>query len=203
MYGGLTYLGRHTITGMITAYCKQFEDWTSAYNLFSRSKINIDMIFSILQRNIIEENHYLPYVVGHLDDTIIKRTGKKIPSTSWKWNPLGPPFHTNFIWGQRFMQVSLALPLSGPVGQSISIPVDFHHCPTAVKPKKNAEPQQWELYEKDKEAKTLSRQAILRITNIRQRLDAQDSADKEFVLSVDGNYTNEKVRKTCQFALRL
>jgi len=180
---------------MLTASGKQFEDWTAAYNLFSRSRIDINMLFSILQRIVIEENNSLPYVVGHLDDTIIKKTGKKIPGTSWKWDPLGPPFHTNYIWGQRFMQISIACPLAGSIGPSRAIPVDFHHCPTAVKPKKSASAQQWESYRHEKQAKTLSRQGSLRIADIRKRLDEQGAFDKDFVLSVDGSYTNEKVLK--------
>jgi hypothetical protein len=195
LYGGLTCLGRHTISGMLTASSKQFVDWTSAYGLFSRSRIDTGMLFSILQRNILEENKQLPYVVGHLDDTVIKKTGKKIPGTAWRRDALGPRFHTNFIWGQRFMQISLALPLSGQTGPSRAIPVDFHHCPTAVKPKKHAPPQQWELYREEKKRTTLSLQGSLRIASIRKKLDEQGVHDKDFVLSVDGSYTNAQVMK--------
>ncbi|MEA2105452.1 MAG: hypothetical protein U9P82_01825 [Bacteroidota bacterium] len=69
-----------------------------------------------------------------MDDTILKKTGKKVFGTSWRRDPLGPPFQTNFIWGQRFLQLSLALPLKEGLSQSRGIPVDFHHCPTAQKP---------------------------------------------------------------------
>lgn len=95
-----------------------------------------------------------------MDDTIIKKTGKKIPGTAWRRDPLGPPFHTNFIWGQRFIQVSMALPISGDIGQSRAIPVDFHHCPTVIRPKKNAGQQEIIQYrEENSQTKQTSKRA--------------------------------------------
>jgi hypothetical protein len=44
-------------------------------------------------------------LIAHMDDTILKKTGKKISGTSWRRDPLGPPFQNNFIWGQRFLQI--------------------------------------------------------------------------------------------------
>jgi len=36
MYGELTCLGRHTVTGMLAASGNQFVDWSGAYRLFSK-----------------------------------------------------------------------------------------------------------------------------------------------------------------------
>ena len=110
-YGVLNCLGRHTLTGMLTASGQQFIDWSSAYRLFQGERMDTGVLFSTVRQNLIEgvlnkdESIY-----GHMDDTIIKKTGKKIPGTGWRRDPLGPPFHTNFIWGQRFIQLSLCLP---------------------------------------------------------------------------------------------
>lgn len=195
MYGELTCLGRHTVTGMLAASGNQFADWSGAYRLFSKQRIDISKIMNVVQSNVLEEAGCLPYVVAHMDDTVIKKTGKKIPGTAWRRDPLGPHFQTNFIWGQRFIQISLALPREDEMGQSRAIPVDFHHCPTVVKPRKTSEKEQWQAYKEEKKIAKLSRQGSDRITLLRKTLDDQGYKDKELVVGVDGSYTNKEVMK--------
>lgn len=195
MYGELTCLGRHTVTGMLAASGNQFTDWSGAYRLFSKRRIDIPKVMDIVQTNVLQEIDDLPYIVSHMDDTVIKKTGRHIPGTAWRRDPLGPAFHTNFIWGQRFIQLSLALPHEGQISQSRAIPVDFHHCPTVVKPKKNAEQEQWQVYREEKKIAKLSRQGCDRIALLREKLDLQGYKDKQLVVSVDGSYTNKEVLK--------
>lgn len=196
MYGGLTCLGRHTLTGMIAASGKQFSDWSSYYRIFSKQKIDIEKIFEVIQSHVLKENNKLSYIVGHMDDTILNKTGKKIPGTAWRRDPLGPPFNVNFIWGQRFIQTSLALPENGIMSQSRAIPVDFHHAPTVLRPGKKGTEQQWKKYNEEKKISKLSRQGSKRISAIREKLDLQGAKDKNLILSVDGSYTNQEVLKT-------
>lgn len=196
MYGGLTCLGRRTVTGILSASGKQFIDWSSTYRLFSKQKVDVKKIFEVLQCNLLKKYELLPYIVGHMDDTIIKKTGKKIPGTAWRRDPLGPPFQTNFIWGQRFIQASLALPQNGQIGQSRAIPINFHHCPTAIKPSKTAIPEKWKEYTEAKKISKLSRQGSLLLSDIRAKLDIQGAKDKDLIMSVDGSYTNSEVLKS-------
>lgn len=195
MYGELTCLGRHTVTGMLAASGNQFTDWSGAYRLFSKQRVDVSQIMNVVQSNVLQETGCLPYIVAHMDDTVIKKTGKRIPGTAWRRDPLGPPFYTNFIWGQRFIQMSLALPRDGQIGQSRAIPVDFHHCPTVVKPKKTAEEEQWQAYKEEKKIAKLSRQGSDRIALLRKTLDDQGYKDKELAVGVDGSYTNKEVLK--------
>lgn len=123
MYGELACLGRHTVTGMLVASGSQFADWSGAYRLFSKQRVDVPKIMNVVQSNVLQETDRLPYVVAHMEDTAIKKTGKRIPGTAWRRDPLGPPFQTNLIWGQRFIQMSLALPGDGQIGQSRAIPV--------------------------------------------------------------------------------
>jgi len=195
MYGELTCLGRHTVTGMLAASGCQFADWSGAYRLFSKQRVDVPKIMNVVQSNLLQEADSLPYVVAHMDDTVIKKTGKRIPGTAWRRDPLGPSFQTNFIWGQRFIQMSLALPREGQIGQSRAIPVDFHHCPTVVRPGKAAGKEQWQAYKEEKKIAKLSRQGSDRIALLRKTLDAQGYQDKELVIGVDGSYTNKEVLK--------
>jgi len=195
-YGVLNCLGRHTLTGMLTASGQQFIDWSAAYRLFQGERMDTDVLFSTIRQNLIENTlNKDEFIYGHMDDTIFKKTGKKIPGTGWRRDPLGPPFHTNFIWGQRFIQLSLSLPENTGASISRAIPVDLHHCPTVKKPKKWDSKDVWEDYkEKQKQAK-LSQKGLERIKILRERLDQDKIGEKQLVISVDGSYTNTTVLK--------
>lgn len=194
-YGLLTCYGRPTITGMLTACGKQFVDWSSAYRIFGEERIEMDKLFNVSLKSVLEELSQEQMLIAHMDDTIIRKTGKKIPGTAWRRDPLGPPFHTNFVWGQRFLQISMAL--SNPDGncQSIAIPVDFHHCPWAKKPKKTAEADEINIFKEEQRKTKLSKQGSLRLHALRESLDQQGAAARQLYLSVDGSYTNETVLK--------
>jgi len=189
-------MGRHTLTGMLTASGQQFMDWSSAYRLFSKQRVDTSKLFDVARAGVLKELDSHEIIVAHMDDTIIKKTGKHIPGAGWRRDPLGPPFHTNFIWGQRFIQISMALPDRQGCSQSRAIPVDFHHCPTAKKPNKKADEQDRENYKELQKKLKLSKQGSNRISLLRGALDKQGVNNKQLVISVDGSYTNKEVIKT-------
>lgn len=65
-----------------------------------------------------------------MDDTLIRKRGRKVYGTGWKRDPLGPSFCSNFVWGQRFLQISAALPDQPIIGQARGIPIDLTHAPS-------------------------------------------------------------------------
>lgn len=135
------------------------------------------------------------YVVVHLDDTVIKKTGKKIPGTAWRRDALGPPFHTNFIWGQRFMKLSVSVPENKGVGPARSIPIQLIHCPSAEKPKYNASTQERQEYKEQLKQKNLNIYGSESIKQVRAMMDESGMKNKKLVLAVDGSYTNGKIIK--------
>jgi len=188
-------LGRQTVSGILTASGQQFVDWTAAYRIFSQNRIDIDKLFKVSQKEVMQELAEEQMLVAHMDDTILKKTGKKISGASWRRDPLGPPFQTNFIWGQRFLQISMALPSKEGISQSRAVPVDFHHCPTAKKPGKKSSPEEVQQYIEASKQLNLSIQGVERVKKLRQSLDEQGAKDKKLYLSVDGSYTNSNVLK--------
>ena len=195
-YGAITCLGRHTMTGMLTASGQQFTDWSSAYRIFGKDRVDTEKLFDVARQNVLQELPSEQMIIAHLDDTILKKTGKKVVGTAWRRDPLGPPFHTNFIWGQRFLQISMALPGQEGNCQSKAIPVDFYHCPTVKKPGKLAEPHQVQSFKEQQRVAKLSNQGSLRIQELRNKLDVQGAEKRQLVLSVDGSYTNRTVLKS-------
>ena len=179
---------------MLTANGQQFIDWSSAYRLFSQQRIDISMLFDVIRSTTIKELNPQEVIV-HMDDTILKKTGRKIPGTSWRRDPLGPVFQNNFIWGQRFLQISMALPDQQGCSQSRAIPIDFHHCPTAKKPRKHASDQDLRNFKEEQKRLRLSKQGQQRLKQLRNSLDEQGVNDKQLIVSVDGSYTNSEVLK--------
>jgi len=194
-FGALTCMGRHTLTGLLTASGHQFMDWSSAYRLFSQHRVDISSLFDVVRSGVLQELSDREMIVAHMDDTILKKTGRHIPGAAWRRDPLGPPFQTNFIWGQRFLQISMALPDHQGCCQSRAIPIDFHHCPTVKKPGRTACQQDWTNYKEQQRKLKLSIQGSERLKQLRYALDKQGVADKQLVVSVDGSYTNEEVLK--------
>jgi hypothetical protein len=195
IYGLINCHGRRTITGALSACGKQFNDWSSFYNVFSKMKIDNEKVMQIIQKNILKEVNNQKYIYAHMDDTTIKKTGKHISGTSWMRDPLGPKFCTNFIWGQRFIQMSLALTEKGEKSESRAIPIDFFHAPSAIKPKKGASKEEIAQYKEDKKNAKLSVQGSKRIAHLRANLDKDGAYDKKLIVSVDGSYTNKEVIK--------
>lgn len=189
-FGALNCMGRHTVTGMLTASGQQFLDWSPAYRLFNQARVDTSKLFDVVRCGVLQELDSQQLIVAHMDDTVIKKTGKHIPGTAWRRDPLGPPFQTNFIWGQRFLQISMALPDRPEYSQSRAIPIDFLHCPTAIKPGKKADEKQWGDYKEQQKVLKLSKQGSDRLTELRNSLDKQGFNDKQIIVSVDGSYTN-------------
>jgi hypothetical protein len=194
-FGALTCLGRQTVSGFLTSSGQQFVDWSAGYKIFSKNRIDIEKLFTVSQKEVLNELDQNQLLVAHMDDTILKKTGRKVSGASWRRDPLGPPFQTNFIWGQRFLQISMALPNQGGNVQSRAIPVDFHHCPTANKPGKKASEAEIHKYKEAQKQLNLSIQGVERINKLRTSLDQNGAKGKELYLSVDGSYTNSNVLK--------
>lgn len=180
---------------MLTASGQQFIDWSSAYRLFSRSRIDMSMIFDTVCAELLKESSSDQMIIAHMDDTVLKKSGKHVHGAAWRRDPLGPPFQTNFIWGQRFLQISMALPEHPGCARSRAVPVDFFHCPTAKKPGKVADESLWQQYKEQQRILKLSKQGSERLEHLRTHLDEQGGKEKQLLVSVDGSYTNDQVLK--------
>lgn len=181
---------------MLTARGRQFVDWSSSYRLFAKNRVDIGQLFKVCRQGVLQVLPTDSMIIVHMDDTIIRKVGKKIPGTAWRRDPLGPAFHTNFVWGQRFIQVSMALPGAGLNDQSRAIPIDFHHCPTLKRLSKDADQTQIDEFKAEKKIAKLSKQGALRIELLRKELDKEGAKDRVLYVSVDGSYTNETVLKS-------
>ena len=88
-------------------------------------------------------------VVAAVDDTSLRKTGKKIKGAQWLRDPLSPPFHVNLLYGLRFVQMSMLFQhyTEGDFAPR-GIPVRFQEAPPVKKPGKRATAEQVKEYKK-------------------------------------------------------
>lgn len=180
---------------MITGAGKQFGDWSAYYRIFTEERIDVKMIFKTIFLKGVEVSPASDYVVVHMDDTITRKTGMKIPGTSWRRDPLGPSFHTNLIWGQRYLELSLSVANQVGIGPSRAIPIRFEHCPSAKKPNSKASDQQVQHFKEERKQMNLNSYGSNSITELRNLMDDNNMKDKRLVMCVDGSYTNSFILK--------
>lgn len=195
--GLLCGVGRRTITRALGFGDKQQQDWSADYKLFSRSPWqSVELFEPQLQQAVAA---YCPAndepIAAAVDQTIVARNGKRVPHASWHRDPMSPPFRFNLLWGQRFMQVSLLLPLyeQDQWSSPRALPVRFAECPVVRKPRKKASAEQWADYRRAQKEHNLSAEFVELALELRQRLDAQGYAQRRLLLTGDGSFCNRRV----------
>jgi hypothetical protein len=182
----LVCLGRHTLTNLLTTEGRQYQDWTADYRLYSRERIDCENIFSQIRKEVQHLNGDSQVLITALDDSLLRKTGKKIPGVKFSRDPMGPPFQVNFVRGQRVIQMSAAI---SEDGQSRMIPVMFKDASTPKKPRRNASEDMWAKYKEDCKARRLSIRGVECIQEIRSQVEK----NRDLWVAVDGSYTNQTV----------
>lgn len=185
--------GRKTITGLAIYLGRDQSDITADYKLYANSKWNTSDIFDPLLGEALKliDDDYIPVAA---DDTILRKTGKKIPNTSWRRDPMSPAFHINFIWGLRFLQFSLTMPLyQQNQTPARAIPIRFIDVPSIKKPGKKASQEEWDQYKKAIKTHNLSTAYVENVKKLRESLDKLGYENKTLMMTTDASYCN----KTC------
>ena len=190
-------LGRHTLTGLLCTCGRQFQDWSADYRLFERGRFDATALFAPVRQRVVAALGADQEIVAHVDDTRCRRSGKKVSGVSWQRDPLGPHFRTQFVWANRYLQISLSLP-EGPLPCAArAIPVDVQHCPTARKPGRKDGPEVWNQWKRLRQQQRLPLVAAQRLRKLRAELDDDPRAkSKVLVVSFDGGFTNATVVKS-------
>jgi hypothetical protein len=71
--------GKRTITGLLCGSGRQLTDWSAAYRLFSQQRLDPQLLLDASLRQAIEMLPDDGLIVAHLDDTLLRKTGRKIP----------------------------------------------------------------------------------------------------------------------------
>jgi hypothetical protein len=181
----LVCMGKHTVTNLLRTSGRQFVDWSADYRMYGRERIDCESIFSHVRGEILDQSGSKPLITA-LDDSLLRKTGKKIPGVKYTRDPMGPPFQVNFVRGQRVIQMSAAI---SEGSQARMIPVMFRDASTPDKPRKKASAEAWKKYEEERKTRRLSVYGANCISEMRSHM----GNDRDLWVTVDGSYTNRTV----------
>jgi hypothetical protein len=183
------------VTGLLSTCGLEFHDWSAEYRLFSLHRLPVADLFAVVRRNVLTELPPLAPLCVSIDDSLLHKTGIRIPGVAWRRDPLGPHFHVNFVRAQRVLQFSASIPL--PNGAYRAIPIWFQHAPTPLKPSPKAPPEQWQQYRHAARSARLPLVASQQVLALRQSLDTDpEGAPRRLLVVFDGGYTNSTMLKS-------
>jgi len=189
----LVCLGNHTITGLLCAGGRPFEDWSADYRLYAGNRVDPAALFDVVRQQVQQHLKPAQPLVVAMDDSLLRKRGRRIPGTAWRIDPLGAPFQVNFVWGQRVLQLAAALPVGGE-GAARTLPIDFIQAPTPARPRKNASEQDWIEYRKLRKDMNINRQALPRVNRLVEACSSPQVGHPLW-LTVDGRFTNSTMLK--------
>jgi hypothetical protein len=190
----LVCLGRHTVTGLVAASGRQFQDWSADYRLFSKDRFDADALFRVVRRGVIAELPQGSPLVVAMDDSLLPKRGMKMAGVAYRRDPLGPPFQVNFIRAQRVLQLSAALPTVCTPASARMIPIGFLQTPTPKRPRAQAAEELWQEYRRVQQQMNISRRGAEQLSTLRDQIDGDDKMRPLWVV-VDGRFTNGTILK--------
>jgi hypothetical protein len=193
LVGGVSTMGRRTISRTITALGRAQQDWSADYKLFSRSSWQTSGLYQPILTHGLPLTGPGPIPIA-LDDTKLKKFGRSIPLAGWHRDPMSPPFHTNLQWGLRYLQASLLVP-HDPQAQvgCRSLPIRFEPAPWVKKPGKKATDEDRAVYQKQKKEQNLSRTARQLLIELRAAFDQSGARTRLLIAALDGSFCNKEL----------
>lgn len=196
--GMLLGLGRHTLTGCLTTQGRAGLDWSADYRLYSAARLEPSTLFDAVLNQALAAQPCVQRVWLAMDDSTLRKSGRKIPLTGWRRDPLSPPFAVNFQWGHRVLQTSLLWKEDS--GGARALPVAFSILVNrpAKKEEERLEPEAAQL---------ARRQANVNENAVQQLEGLARKIARPTVAAVDGRFANKtflrRLPKDCEAVARI
>jgi hypothetical protein len=191
--GSLLVVGRATVSRILWVSGREQKSWSGEYFLHSRAPWEPQALFTPILKEALAFCPG-PLIGVAVDDTRLRKTGRRIQQAAYHRDPMSPPFHTNLLLALRFLQASVLLPLhrSGLVS-SRALPIRFEEVSVVKKPGKRASEEAWEQYRQDRKQFNLSRRFGHSMCELRSTLDEVGGERKILVIAGDGSFCNRTV----------
>lgn len=191
MLSSLAGFGRHTITGLLRTQNHLRQDWTADYRLYSQERFDDEAVFDLVRQTVASRLGKAQPLVTAMDDSLLRKTGRKVHGVRYLRDPLSPPFNVNFVRGLRVLQISAALPEG--TGAARMVPIDFQHAVLPAKPSRKATPEELEVYQQERARCNINKVGVARLEQLRQQMDRHGDSQRRLIASVDGRFTNGTV----------
>lgn len=175
-------LGRHTLTGCLTTQGRAGVDWSADYRAYSQGRMDPTLLFDAVLKEALAARKDPGRVWLAMDDSTLRKSGRKIPLTAWRRDPLSPPFAVNFHWGHRVLQTSLLW--KEPSGGARALPVAFSILLNRPSKKEEAALEA-------KAAREARRQANVNENAVSQLASLSKKIARPMVAAVDGRFANK------------
>jgi hypothetical protein len=181
-----------TYTSILRWLGREKEDWTWAYRLGSQTQWDpVDLFAWVLYRAVLLSPAAPQPLFSVQDDTLLRKTGRCIPGTTYGRDPLSPHFHVNLVLGQRFLQTTLLVPTGGEDRPWRSIPVSFRHAPPLKAPRR-ATPEQKAAVKLARKQYNLCTAAAEELALLRAQINQTPGGSERLLIhSVDGGYAKK------------
>jgi hypothetical protein len=127
--GLIQALGRHTITQVLLGLGHGDRDWSAAYRLFRRERIDLEVARRDLVAGVLRHVPRTQPLVVVLDATQLPRTSPRLVGCGWLKAPRTPFWKPGLHRAQRWEGLSALLPRSRR-GESRAVPLWFFPAPT-------------------------------------------------------------------------
>jgi len=188
----LVGFGRHTITGLLRNQNRTQQDWSADYRFYAQDRLEVGKMFEQVRAEIEQGGGADQPLVVAMDDSLLRKTGRRIFGSGYRRDPMSPPFHVNLVRGLRVLQISAAV-RQGTEGAARLIPIDFQHAALAAKPHPKAPPEEHAAYQAEKAQRNINLVGAQRLACLRQQMDRGGSAARILLASVDGRFTHSTV----------
>ena len=192
MLSHLVCFGRHTVTGLLRNQDRTQRDWSADYRFYSQDRFDEDKFFSQVRSEIEQLAAPEAPLVAAMDDSLLRKTGRKIYGSRYQRDPMSPPFHVNLVRGLRVLQISAAV-RQGSAGAARMIPIDFQHAALPAKPRKDAGAEAQAAYQAERAKKNINLVGRARLSHLRQQMDQSGSAHRRLIVTIDGRFTNATI----------
>ncbi|MBP5300234.1 MAG: transposase [Victivallales bacterium] len=163
-------------------------NWSASYRLLSTCKWGLEELSWVLLDSALEFIGADEPVMLAVDDTLLRKTGRRIRGCAYARDPLSPPFQANLVWGQRILCVSV-LVRSSATSAYRAVPVFFLHVPSVRIPANATQEEMEKLVEMQKKSR-MSAVARRLLEAIRKHLDENGLAGRKLVVCADASFSN-------------
>lgn len=180
--GSVLCLGRHTVSQILVALGLGDVDWSASYRLFNQERVDIERLHDTLVEQVVAVvPETAPSIVVGVDATQLPRSTRTMPGSGYTVNPRSPKWQRGIHFAQRFVCISLLLPLS-TLGDSRAVPLKGLLLRSAKTTPMGDEPE-----------RTENQGALALMAWVRTRLDTLGRASQVLVVVGDGAYSTASV----------
>ena len=191
---GIAADGPKTITSLVEfngrhgSPALNHENWSASYRMLSTAKWDQTALsWSLLDMALGFVGEGEPVILA-VDDTLLRKTGHRVPGCAYARDPLSPPFQANLVWGQRMLCVSILIRSSGTSAYR-SIPLFFIHTPSVRIPAGASDEEKASLVEFQRKSR-MSVVARSVVDMVRRRLDEKGMSGRKLVVCGDASFAN-------------